>query len=522
VSKWLIGLSIVVFAGGLAMALHMHSEQEGVFRYIITESERPYSLDPLLADNWDNLPVARMVYATPVEVNKDGSLSSKVLESFSYDPSSMTMVWMARPGLRFSDGSEITPADIAFAVARMAYTRPSFPDIEHIVGLKSWSEMKDGLSSLPPGISISGNQITIKFAKNLEHALFRFCLEIFSIIPKRCVNPSTNKVVCESIPTSGYYSIVKRTNDYIEFKSSGDGRIHDRPAPKNIRFEYMLPNAAVEAISKFDDNTVVVGTELRFPQEAMAKLRERTTTVFEPDARIALLLITPTGIFKDKICRRVFAEAYRTEFSIYARGQMRNEASLFTDVLPGYMKTEELAAHLPISESDRHRCINKFKEGAIPWAIAKAENSSSLFDGITRETFRHLSGNDSPSFEMASRNDVREAFADGKVSLLNVTTGFWALDPSSDVQMLLTPNMHKILQFVARDSQVQKLIRDLTTSDNKTLAFKALNQYLFDEGLLNVFAHIRRFYSSPNPNLIAELPISITSPAPWQVFKAAR
>jgi hypothetical protein len=82
VSKWVIASGIIVFVGGLVMALHRHSEKEGVFRYIITESERPYSLDPLLADIWDNLPVARMIYATPVEVNNDGSLSSKVLESF--------------------------------------------------------------------------------------------------------------------------------------------------------------------------------------------------------------------------------------------------------------------------------------------------------------------------------------------------------------------------------------------------------------------------------------------------------
>ena len=53
--------------------------------YIITETGLFDSLDPLDADKTQNLPVARMIYATPIEIDKNGNLSSNVLSEFSYN-----------------------------------------------------------------------------------------------------------------------------------------------------------------------------------------------------------------------------------------------------------------------------------------------------------------------------------------------------------------------------------------------------------------------------------------------------
>lgn len=501
------------------MTLRKPPNGENVFRYVITETPGPSSLDPLNADQTDNLPVARMIYATPLEVNTEGNLSSKVLENFSYDPDNRTMAWTVRRGLHFSDGSDITPEDVAFAVARMAFVRPTFPVIEDIAGVQTWSKGKDALRSLPEGIAINDQKISIKFKKDQEHPLFRFSLEIFSIIPKKCVDLSTNKLNCDPVPTSGYYKIADKTADKIDFQLVEVGGIHGAHAPSHIQFRY-APSVA-DTFKQADKDSVVAGNEIRFLPEAITEIRHNTSTVFAPAARIAILLLKPTGVFKDKVCRRVFADTYREAFSAFVKGQLASEASMFTDILPGYMKSTSLAQSSPISPNEKERCLALFREKGIPWAKPKQAGAPVIFDIVTEQALRSLGVSEAPAIEVATRVDLMSAFSDGNSSLLVVNTGFWELDPAGDVQMLFTPNMHKMLQFVANDDKAQKLIRGLKTSSDKAAAYKALNQYLYDEALFNVFSHVRRFYSATNSQLIANLPMSITSPAPWQVFRMA-
>ena len=156
-----------------------------MYRYVVTETGKPTSLDPLDGDQTQNLSVVRMIYTTPLEINRENKLSSLVLESFAYDAKTMTITWIAKKGLKFNDGSDLDVEDIAFAVSRMAFTRPQFPVIENIVGLDKWLKEPHPLKSLPSGIQIEGNIIKIKLTKAHEHPLFRFCLEIFSIRGRR-------------------------------------------------------------------------------------------------------------------------------------------------------------------------------------------------------------------------------------------------------------------------------------------------------------------------------------------------
>lgn len=58
----LIIISIFVMVG--FMNPESQAKASTQFRYIITETSAPSSLDPLDADNTANLPVARMIYAT--------------------------------------------------------------------------------------------------------------------------------------------------------------------------------------------------------------------------------------------------------------------------------------------------------------------------------------------------------------------------------------------------------------------------------------------------------------------------
>lgn len=493
-----------------------------IYRYVITETGLPTSFDPLDGDQTQNLPVQRMIYATPVEVDAKGSLQSQVLESFTYSPEAQTMTWIVKQGPKFSDDTLITADDIALAVARMAFTRPKFPVIDKIEGVQEWSQAKNALKTHPSGIKVSGNKIEIKFSQPVDHPLFRFCLEIFSVIPKSCVDLKTNKIKCDKIPFSGNYKLTDQNRSRLEFEMREASALKGL-APRKITFEYRTPDVVFSNDYKFEGITVVQGNEIKLSLEQLKALKSNFKNSYLPSARIGLNMLNPNfPPFNSQSCRLIYVQAYRKAFESLATVGFKVESSVFTDVLPGYMKPDELekSALSHISENERNECLKELRKNPPKWAIVK-EDAGSICSLVTEKTFEVL-GIPKPEPKLFdTRKQETEAFIKGEISVLGASTGFWAMDPAGDIQMLLTPNMHKILQFVANDDKVQTLIRSLKSGaeKNNPEGFRKLNQYIHDQGLFNVFAHVRRFYSSNSLDNISELPVSITSPAPWQVFR---
>lgn len=491
------------------------------YKYVITETGGPTSFDPLDGDQTQNLPVQRMIYATPLEVDQKGTLKSLVLENYSFDPKINVMIWTVKNDQKFSDGSVITADDVAFTVARMALKRPHFPVIENIEGVLDWSKLPNALESYPSGIKVSEKQIEIHFNKAVDHPLFRFCLEIFSIIPKKCVDLKTNATNCNPLPVSGHYEITQKNDSEIQFKVRSETNLKGL-IPDQVTFEYLSPKIVFSENYKPTGVTVIQGNEIKLNLSQVKNLNEKLKVSFLPSARIALNLLNPNiGAFKNKKCRLVFTEAYRQAFLILATNNFKVESSLFTEVLPGYLPPKDLKKNIfdGLSETEKADCLSELKKNPPKWAETKDE-SDAIYRTIAEKTFDVLGISKPQPVKLENRKEETEAFVKGDITIMGASTGFWALDPAGDIQMLLTPNMHKLLQFVSNDDHAQELIKNLKKDEqNDSNTFKQMNQYIFDEAKFNVFAHVRRFYASDSLLNISELPVSITSPAPYQVFR---
>lgn len=517
-------IKIIIFSAfvlGLLGALTYMNNKDLNYYYIITETGMFSSLDPLDGDQTQNLPVQRMIYATPLEIDSKGSLSSSILESYEYNESENKISWIVAKDLKFSDGQPITADDVAFAVARMAYKRPKFPVIEHIKGVQQWSKRNDALKTLPEGIQTSGQKIEIFFDQAVDHPLFRFSLEIFSVIPKSCVDLKTNKVVCESIPTSGYYGIKNKSDSKIEFVRNDFRYSKDRTfqIPDRISFLYKKNLDALQI--EHDSMSVVQGNEINWGMEEHARLKQNFKIRYLPSARIALMEINPHhSSLVHKNCRLIFAQAYRQAFSNLFKDHFKTESSLFTEVITGYIKNQDLEDKFyhSIPNMEKERCLATLRKNP-PLYAQTPDPIDEMHRQTMLEAYNILGIQNVKPVLLNSRSEETQAFLDGRISVIGASTGFWAMDPAGDVQMLLTPNMHKILQFVANDDQVQSLIKKLKTSEDKKQAYENLNEYMYSQANFNVFSHIRRFYASSSIDHIAELPTSITSPAPYQVFR---
>lgn len=491
------------------------------YTYVITETGMASSFDPLDADQTLNMPVARMIYATPIEVDQKGDLKSSILDSFEYDESNQTITWKVKSGVKFTDATEITSDDIAFAVARMAYTRPTFPVIEDISGLKDWLKENAPLNSLPSGITVENNAVKIKFDKKQDHPLFRFCLEIFSIIPKNCVDTSTNKITCKEIPGSGHYKLIEKSASELHFDKCDQNKIFGETVPNKIIFKYLTPAQATETADSLNSKTIITGSELRYSLEEMKQLNGKAIVSFAPASRIVGVVLNPhVGAFKDVKCRQLFAKAFRDAFHKLVGKDRESESSVFTDLLPGFMNSSDLYNSISsgLSAEEIVRCKSKFQQEPIKWLKA-TNNQKSLFVLVMEKVFNELGIEKSEPVVMETQKDEVDLFINGTLSVSGFQTGFWAFDPAGDIQMLMTPNMHKSLKFVSEDQKMQELIRNLKSSGLQNSAFVELNKHIYQESLFNVFSHVRRFFVVKDKKILQEAPVSITSPAPWQVFK---
>ncbi|MGZ3783886.1 MAG: ABC transporter substrate-binding protein [Bdellovibrio sp.] len=486
--------------------------------FVITETGKYSSLDPLDGDSSQNLPVARMLYATPVEIYSDNTLGSNVLESFEYSRDSKTIKWVVREGSKFSDGTIISPEDVAFAVVRMAYSRPNFPLIKLISGLEKWLKSEKPLESFPEGIKISGQKITIKLEEDYPHPLFRFCLELFGVIPKRCVDKSTNKISCENLPTSGYYQLTENQGSNLVFKKRSEfTKIQGKMYPDIVKFHYSDADKILTDETLRSNKTVILSSESKLSGKQLKDVEAEFTVEYTPAAWFTILQINPSvKPFDNTICRQFFAKTFRKNFEQIS-GE-RSEASVFTKLVAGYKSTKDLEDGLNgkaanISDS----CAGKFKGVKISWGYDKT--SPETFVNSIKKTCDELGIQiDGPTLFKDRKEEV-ENFISGKSAFMYGRTGFWALDPTGDIQMLFTPNLHKGLQHFWSDDQLQQSLKMLVKNGDVNMrAIDDINQHLYSDSKFNVYAHIRRFYASKNGDLVKHLPIGITSPSPWHLF----
>ena len=510
--KTLLALVIGIGMGDFAQG----KIEESAFRYVITETGAATSFDPLDADSTNNLQVARMLYATPLESSSANQLESLVLESFRFDAKTRTIEWLVRKDLRYSDGTAITTDDVAFAVLRMAYARPKFPVIKAIEGLEPWVAKTNALMSSPKGISVSGNKISIKFARDVDHPLFRFCLELFSIIPKRCVDLTTNKVTCSTVPSSGRYTLTKHAQTELQFTKHAHAT--DQHAPERINFEYLNPTELAGRLPTLDERTVVAGNELSFTAAQMSAVEKSLNTKFMPAARYASLHINQAvEPFKEKECRKLFADTFRRAFND-AFKEDSHEVSLFTKILPGYLSSQEIGKVPPLTVGDDKGCRDALSKSKISWGFPESERDAKFFVAL-KNALERLGIKSDGGISFTDRKQFAEAFADGRIAFYYGGSGFWALDPAGDVQMLFTPNLHKPLQHLSSDKRLQQLIGELGKNPE---SFRELNRFVYADARLNIYTHVRRFFASKNKSLLGEVPFAITSPAPWQVFEAGK
>lgn len=477
------------------------------------------SFDPLDADQYQNIWSMRMLHLTPIEVSVNNRLVSQVLSSFSYDPVNSQIKFDVRKDRTFSDGSRIEAEDIAFTIARMAFTRPKFPVVSRIVGLQEWLRSETPLLSLPAGIAIAGETITISLDRRLENPLFRFSMEIFSIVPRRSIDPVTNKLKMTRPPTSGNYEIESESARSVVFRLRTPPIEHNINAPRTVRFDHEITEPNFSQFMNHPPNFVFAGPEFPLRMARVDLEAQGANVTWAPASYIAALQINPdVEPFGSKSCRRQFADTFRETVAQAMGDRASLEPGLFPRIVPGYLPPTELT---PSNKEASSSTTNEsFKGKSVAWrAYPKGRNE--FFNEAIRSTAKTLKLELSEQGELDIGEAKRSGFRGLETAFFFGQTGFWALDPVGDVQMLFAPNMHSMLEPIWRDGKVGEMLeqvgRDAEPHEVES-RMKEFNRYIVDQALFNVVGHFRFYFASTGAATLRDVPLAVQQPYAWQVF----
>jgi ABC-type transport system substrate-binding protein len=478
----------------------------------------PTSFDPLDADHTNNIWVMRMLNLTPIEVSVSNRLTSQILSSFSYDLESSKITFIVRHGLQFSDDSPITPEDVAFSIARMAFTRPKFPVIAAIVGLSDWLKNEYPLRSLPKGISINDNVITISFARKIDNPLFRFALEIFSIIPKSSVDLDSNRLLKAMPPTSGNYVISSKLEHQVKFNLRMLPEYgHQIKVPKSITFEYFESGPDLSSLNNYPKNMVFAGLELDLRQSHVNLEKQGLHVIWTPASNFAVVNLNPNmAPFNLPSCRRAFAKTLREEVGAIFGDNIGVEPSLFPSIVPGYLKPDEL-----INATEAGDCTNGFAGLTLKWTNFPS-GQNDFYNQLIKRTANRLGINLLVTETLSSLRDHEAAMRKMETFCAFGRSGFWPLDPVGDIRMLFTPHMHMGLEIVWSDQNVTAQLDALGLESNPNTVktrMQVLNKYFAKAAIFNVVAHFRSFFASSGANTLRDIPLAVQQPYAWQAFK---
>lgn len=475
--------------------------------------EAPTSFDPLEADRAQNLPLMRMLYLTPIEVSVENDLVSTVLKSFDYNSNTKTISFVLNDKLQFEDGSIIDTEDVVLSIKRMLLKRPDFPVLKNVVGLSDWLKSEYPLLKNPSGIKTQGNEIKIELSSSVLNPLFRFTLELFSIIPKNCIDLKSNALKCEVPSFSGYYKLTYREKNTFVFERRLSPTAHKIEVSQHIQFNYINNKQLEEFYKIADKNSVLLSMDYFFTNSKLKEKFSKLKYRYLPYSYFFSLVLNPEiEPFNNISCRLAFANNFRNNLQELAAGKFNLSSSIFTPILPGYL---EESAFLHVNKT--FDC--KMNPDLLKFFDPKDD---SILSDVLALTYKQLNIPEEKIFKPSSILEAEKNFTAKQTPALIFGSGFWSLDPIGDLQMMFTPNLHPRLFYAATNSTINSkidLLQNVESEEELTTQMKAFNLAIFESGLVNVFLHTRKFYASVSLENIRELPQQVAAPAPWQVFK---
>ncbi|NRA66509.1 MAG: hypothetical protein HRU19_18620 [Pseudobacteriovorax sp.] len=500
--------------------------------FLIPANQNPKSIDPLDAMYVRNLPLMKMLYRAPIEIDQKGQFNSTLLADFSYDYNKQTMTWTVAPQQSFANGKPIRGEDIVLALKRVLLHEPNRPVLSAIVGQKEWIKTPYPLKEDLKGLKLDSKtqRITILFREPIANPFYEFRRPLYSVMPADCINLLTNKLSCETPSFSGYYRLAKNIDlpsllkkgdgevDHIEFLLAENKRfrsIYQFKMPKSLIFQYYIGSRGLIQMAKVShEDTVFQVPDYQLTPQVRSSLEKDFVYRRLPQVRIWHLTLDPkTPAFSTAACRRVFRDAYVKEYWKKISENETKSLSLATAIMPGYLTNSELKGSLP---ANLPPCDPKLLRTPIKHSIFSIGPQYSFWDQILMNTLSSL---------QLPRSGISLITDPEKVHLASNAFDtsyfvFGIFDIHASFKDFFSAPNYTPITAIAEDSEIKditdRVFRSQDDSLKKELLIK-LNKKLYRDAYITSLSHWGLVIGSRNKK-ISQVKYSTSELGPWFLF----
>ena len=488
--------------------------------YVIANAALPYSYDPLEDLNLNNSRIIRMIHARIVESDANGRFSSRVLKSYNYDEAKKTLFFEIKNNVRYTDGSLLTPNDVALAIKRNALLRPNLPGVSKIMGLDNWLKNTHPLLSKFEGVRVEGNKVLVRFNTNLESPIDKFNA-CFGVIPEKSVDLKTGhlKEVGLSIPPSaGHYKIVpsKLSNGkaiteptFVKLERVTD----DKSKPEVVWIVYMSPTNIGKYMKDYHDDVVICAHEIDIEPYMLKTLKQHFTVHTAPKIMYSFLLLNPTSAaFKEQRVRQYFAIKYREKLA--ERGYPV-EGSQPTKEMLGYLSLRQLNNLVePFSKDEEIRILEHLRSNPPVWMKSYnivTEPFADIFNAVCNDLRIPLKEVKISKFS----DEYKELWEQGVLGIRLAYSTLGPADPTGDIKTVFS-GIHSFLRFVTDDPKLKDLVKKVEYYDEGSHV--RLNRYLFTDSKFAVVSNYSRLYLSTG-KISVKSSFRRQEPVVWEFFQ---
>ena len=515
--KWI--LSALCFLSLAAKRPDLASEFRQVLKdkeatYVISNADIPYSYDPIDDLSLNNSRIIRMIHSRIIESDIHGRGYSALLESYNYHESKRTLILKVKKDFRFSDGSLLTPNDIAITIKRNALLNPRLPGIVAIKGHKDWLKNKFPLKEDLEGVVVKDQRVFVSFDYDVEIVTDKFT-GAFGVLPAKTIDLTTGKLNTKNPPTSGPYvmvpSIVKdgtkvTAPTFLKFENI-DG---DPKKPKVVWIANVSPSNIGKYIDSYHDNVVICANEIDIKLEDLKKYRSEFKVHTSPKVMFSFLMLNPASeAFKDQRVRQYFSQKFREKMK--AKGY-DVESALQSKNMIGYQTHEELSTFIPtFSRLEESQIIEHLKKNPPLWVVYNSMKVQP-FHEIFMEICKDL--NIPIAQHPKEYNHEWDLWDKGVYGVKQAFVTIGPATPTGDIKTVFS-GIHPFLKGISNDDELQELVFRLNFNDK--LAHFMVNKHLFVESKMSVVSNYSRLYfSTGKPTLHA---FRLTEPLTWEFFQ---
>jgi ABC-type transport system substrate-binding protein len=211
------------------------------------------TLDPAIGYDWTNWPAIKLVFDGLLGYDSGTTLEPRIAaEMPTISEDGLVYTFKVRPGVKFSNGREVTADDVVYTMTRVLDPATTSPGAGFYVGIKGAQEFMDGSAATVEGIKAVDAQ-TVEFTLTAPDATFlnKMALNFAFVVAKEAVEAAGQDFGRQPIGTGPFTLTEWRSGEYLVFERN--------------------PNYFQEGLPLLDKVTIRVGVE---PSVAVLQLEK--------------------------------------------------------------------------------------------------------------------------------------------------------------------------------------------------------------------------------------------------------